>query len=116
MVTFLVFFIVFGAVGMLIGQHKGRAVAGLLWAMLLGPIGWLLVALGPNLKQPKSRPCPHCSGVLPLNQKECNHCKNRVLWVNGKAHKQPGSNGASASRPMAQQTVPADVPASRGRG
>lgn len=87
MIYVLTYFIAFGAIGMLIGQHKGRPLAGLFWAMLLGPIGWLLIALGPNLDKPKSLPCPHCGGALPMNQKECNHCKNRITWVNGKARK-----------------------------
>ena len=89
MIYVLTYFVVFGAVGLLIGQHKGRALAGLFWAMILGPIGWLIIALGPNFNEQKSKPCPHCGLVLPVNQKECNHCKNRVMWVKDRAYKQP---------------------------
>ena len=54
----LVYFVLFGAIGMLIGQKKGRTFAGLVWSMLLGPFGWLLVGLGPTIerKAPPARP------------------------------------------------------------
>lgn len=80
----LAYFVIFGAVGMLIGQRKGRALAGLIWAMLLGPIGWAIVALGPNMNAPKAVPCPFCAGAVPMNQAQCNHCKNALKWINGK--------------------------------
>ena len=35
--------IVFVAVGALIGWRRGRLAAGVSWALLLGPIGWLVV-------------------------------------------------------------------------
>lgn len=50
-----VWFLLFGAVGMLIGQKKGRTIAGLIWAMVLGPIGWLVIYLGPTIT-PQARP------------------------------------------------------------
>lgn len=83
----LFYFILFGAIGILIGQKKGRALAGLAWSMLLGPFGWLLVLLGPDLNSPKGAPCPHCAGVVPINQAKCNHCGNVVRWLRGKAFK-----------------------------
>lgn len=49
MIEFLATFVVFGSVGMLIGQIKGRVLAGLFFGMLIGPIGWLIIALGPNM-------------------------------------------------------------------
>lgn len=33
----------------------------------------------------KAAKCPHCDGVVPLLQPECNHCLNRISWINGKA-------------------------------
>lgn len=47
-VLYLVYFVLFGAIGFLIGQRKGRPFAGLVWAMILGPFGWLLMALLPR--------------------------------------------------------------------
>ena len=57
-VMFLALFICFGAPGFLIGAKKGRPLAGLLWGMVLGPIGWLVVWLGPTVevKAPPRRP------------------------------------------------------------
>ena len=83
----LVYFICFGAVGMLIGQRKGRPLAGLVWSMLLGPIGWLLVFFGPSVGDAKAVACPHCGGVLPMGQGKCNHCGNTVRWIKGRAFK-----------------------------
>lgn len=45
----LLYFILFGAIGLDIGQRKGRPLAGLIWSMLLGPIGWLLIFIGPTV-------------------------------------------------------------------
>lgn len=87
----LAYFIVFGAIGVLIGRRRGRPVAGLFWAMLLGPIGWLLMFLLPSASASatagKSTPCPHCGGALPLLQPQCNHCGNKVSWLRGRAFK-----------------------------
>lgn len=35
-------------IGAAIGQTKGRAGAGFFFGLLLGPIGWLIVAVGPD--------------------------------------------------------------------
>lgn len=32
----------------------------------------------------KGTKCPHCDGVVPTMQPECNHCLNRITWINGK--------------------------------
>lgn len=81
------YFVIFGAIGMLIGQRKGRTLAGLIWSMLLGPFGWLVVALGPNIAGGKSTACPLCGGVLPISQAKCNHCGNAVHWIKGRPYR-----------------------------
>lgn len=54
-----VFFVVIGA---LIGRAKGRTMAGIVWSVVLGPFGWLVVALmpaataKPPLDPPNQRP------------------------------------------------------------
>lgn len=34
--------------GAYLGQRRGRTAAGFWWAFFLGPIGWLIILLGPN--------------------------------------------------------------------
>lgn len=51
----------FVAIGAAIGFAKGRVVAGVVWSAVLGPFGWLVVALmSPVPKQPPagSPPAP----------------------------------------------------------
>jgi len=57
------------AVGFLLGRMKGRPGAGTLWG-LFGPIGWLVVARGSDLR-PK---CPSCGGVVIVGAAKCLHC------------------------------------------
>ena len=57
-------------IGALIGQSKNRVIAGAFFGFLLGPIGWLIVALGPNLK----RKCPHCAEPISSKARVCKHC------------------------------------------
>lgn len=57
-------------VGAAIGQAKGRVGAGLFFGLLLGPIGWLIIAVGPSNK----RKCPDCLGTVPDAATKCMHC------------------------------------------
>ena len=57
-------------IGGAIGQTKNRVVAGVVFGVLLGPIGWLLVAVGPNL----GRKCQECGGVVEKGVRKCKHC------------------------------------------
>lgn len=50
MIGLSVFFVLVGAA---IGHAKGRVVAGVVWSAVLGPFGWLVVAL-----MPSARPAP----------------------------------------------------------
>lgn len=79
-------YIVFIVIGALIGDRfRGRALAGLLWGMFLGPLGWLMVVLGPDHRKPQFVPCPHCGAKVPTGDPECPHCHERVLWLKYKA-------------------------------
>lgn len=62
--------VVFGIIGLLIGAQKGRVLAGGLWGFFLGPLGLLVVGLGPNMK-PK---CPKCFGVIEPMASKCKNC------------------------------------------
>jgi hypothetical protein len=47
--------IAFVVVGALLGWWRGRTVDGIVWAIVLGPIGWLVVLAQPR---PKGKPTP----------------------------------------------------------
>jgi hypothetical protein len=59
-----------GAVGAAIGQSKGKTSYGLLLGLLLGPLGWLLVAASPS-GHPK---CPACKGDVVTGATKCKNC------------------------------------------
>lgn len=45
--------LVWGALGFVLGSQKGQHVSGFVWAALLGPIGLVIVALLPDIRQQK---------------------------------------------------------------
>lgn len=59
-----------GAIGALIGRYRGRWLAGLLWGALLGPIGWVVIALS----RPVSAGCPECGQPNAAPAARCRHC------------------------------------------
>jgi len=76
---YLVFWFIVGTlIGALIGQSKGRVGAGAFFGFILGAIGWLIIALGPNLK-PK---CPHCGGVIVVGATKCKNCGSDLNFHN----------------------------------
>jgi hypothetical protein len=91
-----------GAVGALIGHRRGRRTEGLILGLLLGPLGWLWVAVAPSRKpapvptatpapsphtgptRPRvatgipTRPCPACAKEIPQAAVKCRHCGARI--------------------------------------
>jgi hypothetical protein len=48
--------LVFVAVGALLGWWRGKLWAGVIWALVLGPIGWVIVVLAPRSAKPPPLP------------------------------------------------------------
>ena len=67
MTAFTVVSIVGGA---LIGRLKGRMTAGIIWAAVLGPIGWIVIALGRSRLQA----CPECAKPNQPDALACRQC------------------------------------------
>lgn len=44
---------IMGGIGMAVGVHRNRLVAGLVWGVLLGVFGWLIIWLGPTMDDRK---------------------------------------------------------------
>ncbi len=68
--------VVGGLIGAAIGRRKNRAEGGFVLGMLLGPIGWLLVASGPSYA-PK---CPLCGGDAVEGLPRCKSCGGALTW------------------------------------
>ncbi|WP_235186573.1 hypothetical protein [Dyella japonica] len=56
-VTLLWWNLGFVAVGALLGWWRGRTVEGIVWSVVLGPIGWIIVLVRPRGRD-KSTPPP----------------------------------------------------------
>ncbi|HEY6543829.1 MAG TPA: hypothetical protein VIZ64_02925 [Dokdonella sp.] len=57
-------------IGAIIGNAKGRWLAGLLWGAALGPVGWLVIVLSKSgLVE-----CPDCGRPNVPAAKACRHC------------------------------------------
>ena len=66
----LVAWVLMATVGFFIGDAKGRDLAGAMFGAFLGPIGWLLIAVGPDLRAK----CRHCRGAVMAGATHCCHC------------------------------------------
>ena len=85
-----------GAIGRRIGSGKGHARAGWWLGLLLGPIGWLIVALiGPSSDSQAqqavrntmavesalsadSRACPWCAEKIKTSARLCRYCNREI--------------------------------------
>jgi hypothetical protein len=52
--------LVFMAVGALLGWWRGRLMEGVIWAAVLGPVGWIVVLVRPRpTRRTQPPPLPH---------------------------------------------------------
>ena len=70
--------VIAGAIGAMVGQRRGRQYAGFWWGFLLGPLGWLIVALGRDLSASN---CVHC-GAKWYQIRLCTQC-GKDAWTLG---------------------------------
>ena len=59
-----------GLVGAAIGQGRGRRGAGFFFGLIAGPIGWAVVAAGPDLRTR----CRFCQAPVAAKAERCPHC------------------------------------------
>ena len=74
-IALLIAMVIGGGVGVLVGAFRGRASEGGAWGALLGPVGWLVVLLRPDLR----RRCPACLGPVPVDASRCRHCGGALV-------------------------------------
>lgn len=61
-------------IGAIIGKTKGRVGDGMIFAVLLGPIGWLIVLVGKDHR----RKCPFCAEAVQQEAVVCPHCQKNI--------------------------------------
>ena len=61
-------------IGRLVGQTKNKPVRGAIAGFLLGPLGWLLIAVSGD-EHPK---CPHCRGNVVARARKCKNCGSHI--------------------------------------
>ncbi len=64
-----------GLIGYSIGNKKGQPGAGFFLGLLLGPIGWLIIALS---KDKNKKPCPFCKEPTHKDATVCSHCQKEL--------------------------------------
>ncbi len=104
--TFILLWAIIGTiVEAIIGDRKGRAGAGAVLGLVLGPIGWLVVGLGPDYKATRdTKKCPFCAELVKVEARVCKHCGRDLL---------AGTNAPVQKTPVISQPLDQHPPSSR---
>lgn len=71
----IVIWLIMAGIGALIGSKKGLALTGFIWGLILGPIGWIIIAAT------KSKwICPACREAIMKDALKCKHCQTELSW------------------------------------
>jgi hypothetical protein len=71
-------------IGQAVGEQKGRVYSGLIWTLLFGPIGLIVVLSLPesgertNSDENYMKTCPHCGILILKAARVCRFCSNCV--------------------------------------
>lgn len=100
----VIVWLIMALIGCAIGQINGRPAAGFLWGLLLGPIGWLIVIIGPNMK-PK---CPECGGIVVEGARKCKNCGSALPTITTATEESPLPKSEDGTKvcPVCKQVLP----------
>ena len=108
LVVVFLFAMIFGFIGRSIGERKGRPEAGFIFGALLGPLGILIIAVGPDVKAEqaalRAKKCPACRGSVPDDARKCMHCGEDL------AVKPVPAPAPTPPKPAPQPSAPEKIP------
>jgi hypothetical protein len=67
--------LIYVSVGVALGWSKGRRGDGAVLGLILGPVGWYMVSVAPDLR------CPECRRVAEEGARRCQHCGCQLAGV-----------------------------------
>lgn len=75
-ISLVIFWILCMFGGAALGHERNRNVEGVVWPLLFGPLGMLIVAL---LEKRWSNACPYCRRDIPNDATRCCHCTASLM-------------------------------------
>lgn len=73
----IIFWFLCVIIGAILGHRKGELIGGLLFGLLLGPIGVVIVLLHKGNRQA----CPYCRELMHKEATVCPHCQRALTEI-----------------------------------